>query len=66
MTVFSGSCDGVVKMWNVSQGPQAAQNIGKHDKAVKNMKFIPEKNLLLTASWDGSVRLPVSALLNWF
>jgi WD40 repeat protein len=35
LTVFSGSCDGVVKMWNVSQGPQAAQQIGKHDKAVK-------------------------------
>ena len=35
MTVFTGGCDNVVKMWNVSQGAAAAQNIGKHDAPVR-------------------------------
>ena len=35
MTSFSGGCDGAVKMWNVTQGPTAAQTIGSHDQPVK-------------------------------
>lgn len=35
MAVFTGGCDNVVKMWNVSQGPNGAQTIGKHDAPVK-------------------------------
>eukprot|EP00605_Chrysophyceae_sp_TOSAG23-4_P002826 GSChrysophyteH1.ASY1.ANO1.3111.1 assembled CDS len=32
---FSGSADGTVRMWNVTQGPSAVQQIGKHDQPVR-------------------------------
>ena len=35
MTAFSGGCDGAVKMWNVTQGPGAAQVVGMHEQPVK-------------------------------
>lgn len=43
-------------MWNVTQGPNAAQNIGKHDAAIKEVKYIADKNLVITASWDKTLR----------
>lgn len=57
VTVFSGSCDGVIKMWNVTQGPQAAQQIGKHDSAVRNLKFVGESNILVSSSWDKTIKM---------
>ncbi len=57
MTVFTGGCDGAVKLWNVTQGASGARDIGKHDAAVKSVKFVPEKNLVLTGSWDNTVSL---------
>jgi mRNA export factor len=56
-TVFSGSCDGVIKMWNVTQGPNSAQQIGKHDLAVRHVKFIGESNLLVSSSWDKTIKI---------
>jgi WD40 repeat protein len=35
VTVFTGGCDNAIKMWNVTQGPTAAQVIGKHDAPVR-------------------------------
>jgi mRNA export factor len=57
MTTFSGGCDGSVRMWNPTQGPTAVQVIGKHDQAIRNMKFLPNHNVLVTSSWDKTVRL---------
>lgn len=56
-TTFSAGCDGQIRMWNVTQGPQSVQVIGKHDQPVKVMKFLPEKNILITGSWDKTVKL---------
>ena len=55
-TTFSAGCDGTVRMWDVTQGPNAVQQIGKHDQPVRCMKWMPELNLLATGSWDKSIR----------
>lgn len=61
-TVFSGSCDGAVKMWDPRNGTQC-QDIGMngikkaHDAGVRHMKFLPDNNLLLTSSWDKTMKL---------
>jgi WD40 repeat protein len=57
VTVFTGGCDGAVKLWNITQGASGARDIGKHDAPVKSVKFIPEKNLVITGSWDNTVSL---------
>lgn len=57
VTCFSAGCDSQVRMWNVTQGPQAVSVIGKHDQPVKAMKWMPEMNCLATASWDKTIRL---------
>ena len=56
MTTFSGGCDGQVRMWNPSQGTGSVQVIGKHDQPIKNMKYLANHNVLVTGSWDKSVR----------
>ena len=33
------------------------QVIGKHDQPIRNMKFLPNHNVLVTGSWDKSVRI---------
>jgi mRNA export factor len=47
MTSYSSGCDGVVKMWNVTQPATSAQNIGKHDAPVRCMNYLPEMNVRL-------------------
>jgi mRNA export factor len=54
---FSGSADGTVNMWNPTQGPAAVRTIGRHDQPVRCVKWMPELNLLASASWDRSLRL---------
>ena len=57
MTTFSGGCDGSVRMWNPTQGPTAVQVVGKHDQPIRNMKFLANHNVVVTGSWDKSVRI---------
>eukprot|EP01036_Dinobryon_divergens_P026869 gene26869-35561_t len=57
VTAFSGGCDGAVKMWNVTQGPGAAQVVGTHEQPVKCLKFMPETNTVITGSWDKTVKV---------
>jgi mRNA export factor len=57
ITTFSAGCDGAVRMWNPTQGPSAVQVIGRHDQPVKSMKFLPKHNVLVTGSWDRTVRV---------
>ncbi|KAF3648304.1 Protein RAE1 [Capsicum annuum] len=53
-TVFSGGCDKQVKMWPLS-GSQPV-TVGMHDAPVKELAWIPETNLLVTGSWDKTLR----------
>jgi mRNA export factor len=48
----------MVKMWNAKHGNTAAsvQNVGRHDQPIRNLKFVPESNILITSSWDKSIR----------
>jgi hypothetical protein len=39
MTTFSAGCDGQVRMWNPSQGPNSVQIIGKHDQPVRSALY---------------------------
>lgn len=42
-------------MWNVTQGTNS-QNIGKHDGPINKCKFIPDLNIVVTSSWDKTIR----------
>lgn len=54
-TVFSAGCDKIVKMWPLMSGA-AATPIGQHDAPIREMAYINEMNLLVTASWDKTVK----------
>lgn len=40
-----------VNMWSLGQPGTTGQQIGVHDAAVKTVRFIPEMNLVASASW---------------
>lgn len=54
-TVFSGGCDKQVKMWPLLSGGQP-QTVAMHDAPVKEVAWIPEMNLLVSGSWDKTLR----------
>ncbi|CAI0473909.1 unnamed protein product [Linum tenue] len=54
-TVFTGGCDKQVKMWPLLSGGQAT-TVAMHDGPVKEIAWIPEMNLLASASWDKTLR----------
>lgn len=56
-TVFSAGCDKQVKMWPLMQAGAQATTVGVHDAPIKDISWIPEMQLLVTASWDKSLRL---------
>eukprot|EP00270_Netrium_digitus_P010877 TRINITY_DN3405_c0_g1_i1.p1 TRINITY_DN3405_c0_g1~~TRINITY_DN3405_c0_g1_i1.p1 ORF type:complete len:361 (-),score=61.70 TRINITY_DN3405_c0_g1_i1:178-1233(-) len=56
ITVFSAGCDKQVKMWPIMSGQQQGVTVGMHDAPIKDIAWIPEMNLLATASWDKSLR----------
>lgn len=56
MTTFVGGTDNKVMMWNPSQG-DTAQQIGVHDAPVSAVKFSTERSLVISASWDCTVRV---------
>lgn len=55
MTVFSGGCDKTVKMWPLMTGGQPA-TVAAHDAPVKELAWIPQMNLLVTGSWDKTLK----------
>lgn len=57
VTSYSSGCDGIIKMWNVTQPASSAQNIGRHDAPVRCMSFVAEMNVLITGSWDKTLRV---------
>lgn len=56
VTTFVGGTDNKVMMWNPSQG-STGQQIGVHDAAVSAVKYSTELGLVLSASWDRTVRV---------
>ncbi|GAB2269528.1 Poly(A)+ RNA export protein rae1 [Dionaea muscipula] len=55
MTVFSGGCDKQVKMWSLQSGAQPV-TVAMHDAPIKEIAWIPEISLLVTGSWDKTLK----------
>jgi mRNA export factor len=55
MTVLSGGCDKLVKMWPLLSGGQPTALPG-HEALVKEVAWIPQMNLLVSGSWDKTLR----------
>lgn len=54
-TVFSGGCDKQVKMWPLLSGGQP-MTVAMHDAPIKDIAWIPEMSLLVTGSWDKTLK----------
>ena len=54
-TVFTGACDNKAKMWNLAGGGQE-QQVAQHDAPIKACKWVKEMNMLVTGSWDKTLR----------
>jgi len=52
--VFTGGCDNKVKCWNL-QTNQMVQ-VAQHNAPVSNCFWIEENNVLVTSSWDKSIK----------
>jgi mRNA export factor len=52
--VFSGGCDNQVKKWDLATN-QPMQVAG-HDAPIRHLAWIPEVNLLVTGSWDKTLK----------
>ncbi|CAB4286027.1 unnamed protein product [Prunus armeniaca] len=52
-TVFSGGCDKQVKMWPLGGQPVT---VAMHDAPIKEIAWIPEMSLLVTGSWDKTMK----------
>lgn len=57
MTCYSGGCDGKLRSWNVSQPSTSASVIGQHGAPIKAIKFLPQSNMVITGSWDKTLRV---------
>lgn len=55
MSVFSGGCDKQVKMWSLMSGGQTS-TVAMHDAPIKEIAWIPEMSLLVTGSWDKTMK----------
>lgn len=54
-TVFTGGCDKQVKMWPLLSGG-APTTVAMHDAPVKEIAWISQMNLLVSGSWDKTLR----------
>ena len=52
--VFSGGCDNQAKMWDL--GSNSQQQVAGHDAPIRHMAWIQEMNVLVTGSWDKTLR----------
>jgi len=53
-SVFTGGCDNKSFRWDLTTGKSV--QIALHDQPIKYVKWIPDKRVLLTASWDKTIR----------
>lgn len=58
-TVFSGGCDKQVKMWPLLSGGQPT-TVAMHDSPVTQVAWIPEMSLLVSGSWDKTLRCVIN------
>lgn len=63
-TVFSGGCDKTVKMWPLMSGGQPT-TVAAHDAPVKEIAWIQQMNLLVTGSWDKTLRHATLITIKW-
>ena len=56
VTALIGTADNKVMWWNPTEGT-AAQRIGEHDAPVSAVKYSTELGLVISSSWDRSVRV---------
>ncbi|MQM02420.1 hypothetical protein Taro_035195, partial [Colocasia esculenta] len=54
-TVFSAGCDKQAKMWPLLSGGQPV-TVAMHDAPIKEIAWIQQMNLLVTGSWDKTLK----------
>lgn len=54
--MFSGGCDKQVKMWPLMSGGNQTMTVAMHDAPIKEIAWIPEISLLVTGSWDKTLK----------
>jgi len=52
--IFSGGTDNKAFVWDLQQNK--TQQVAQHDRPIKEVAWIAEKSVLLTASWDKTLR----------
>ena len=52
--VFAGGCDNIAKKWDLATN-QSTQ-VAKHDGAIRHMAWIEQVGLLVTGSWDRTLK----------
>jgi mRNA export factor len=53
-TVVVGGCDGAARAWNLATNQQ--QQVAQHAAPVRHCAYIPAMSLLVTASWDKTLK----------
>eukprot|EP00659_Diplonema_papillatum_P003252 gene3252-5094_t len=53
---FGGGCQ-TAKMVNLAQPSAAPTQVASHDLPVKCVRYVPDRNFLLTGGWDGMVKV---------
>jgi len=51
---FSGA-DCKVRLWSPASGTNQSQQIGQHQQPVRCLRYLPDRNLVCTGSWDRNV-----------
>lgn len=54
-TVYSGALDGTVNCIDIPSGH--VQQIGRHEAAVRTVRFLPSRGLLVSGSWDQGMKV---------
>ncbi|XP_013397809.1 mitotic checkpoint protein BUB3 [Lingula anatina] len=52
---YSGGLDNTLKMFDFNMG--AETHVGTHDAPIRSVEFCPEVNVVITGSWDSTVKL---------
>eukprot|EP01123_Difflugia_compressa_P008126 TRINITY_DN2349_c0_g1_i1.p1 TRINITY_DN2349_c0_g1~~TRINITY_DN2349_c0_g1_i1.p1 ORF type:complete len:212 (+),score=46.35 TRINITY_DN2349_c0_g1_i1:228-863(+) len=55
MRVFSGGCDNKAFLWDL-QGGGTKMQVAQHDNAIKYIHWVGDKRVLMTGSWDKSIK----------
>jgi WD40 repeat protein len=53
----AGGADGIIRLWNTRRLDQQPELLTGHASFVRSLAFLPAENILISTSFDGSVRL---------